>query len=398
MQGVFAAIVLGACVAASAQAAFTEQDEALHHACREEDIDEVGRLLDLGAAINSRNPKQLDGTALMSAAAMNRTGIALLLISRGADINAQGKTKRSSMMWTSRWGHQNMARILLGAGVDLTLKDASKMTALDLAHSKGQLHVEKLIEENVAKKIRDLYQEKKPEDMHLIPQMMFDYRTPIVGWKTPSMREQLLFERLEYMFNMPGQTVDAASIAEAMKAPLEEQDKELAEIEAAYEREAAEAAATKEKEEAEKEAAFANTKEGKLKTITDEITELYKTCKPEKLEELPGKLEKYQNAEETFLKNLKMECAKLKQGKAAPKRTMSEEEKETLFNAARDNDAAALAKELGVMKKIELKKRARTAGITQDELDEAGEAEDEAAAVIELILAKMRQEGYKQDL
>ena len=54
--------------------------------------------------------------------------------------------------------------------------------------------------------------------------------------------------------------------------------------------------------------------------------------------------------------------------------------------------------ELGVMKKIELKKRARTAGITQDELDEAGEAEDEAAAVIELILAKMRQEGYKQDL
>ena len=54
--------------------------------------------------------------------------------------------------------------------------------------------------------------------------------------------------------------------------------------------------------------------------------------------------------------------------------------------------------ELGVMKKIELKKRARTAGITQDELDEAGEAEDEAAAVIELILARMRQEGYKQDL
>ena len=31
----------------------------------------------------------MDGTALMSAAAMNRTGIALLLISRGADINAQ---------------------------------------------------------------------------------------------------------------------------------------------------------------------------------------------------------------------------------------------------------------------------------------------------------------------
>ena len=72
------------------------------------------------------------------------------------------------------------------------------------------------------------------------------------------------------------------------------QDKELDEIEAAYEREAAEKAAAKEKEEAEKEAAFANTKEGKLKKITDEITELYKTCQPEKLEELPGKLEKYQ--------------------------------------------------------------------------------------------------------
>lgn len=26
-------------------------------------------------------------------------------------------------------------------------------------------------QENVAKKIRDLYQEKKPEDMHLIPQV-----------------------------------------------------------------------------------------------------------------------------------------------------------------------------------------------------------------------------------
>eukprot|EP01043_Picozoa_sp_COSAG02_P115336 COSAG02_NODE_51691_length_312_cov_1.000000_1_plen_90_part_10 len=40
--------------------------------------------------------------------------------------------------------------------------------------------------------------------------------------------------------------------------------------------------------------------------------------------------------------------------------------------------------ELGAMKKSGVVKRARSIGITQEELDEAGDAEDEKVAVIEL--------------
>lgn len=50
-------------------------------------------------------------------------------------------------------------------------------------------------------------------------------------------------------------------------------------------------------------------------------------------------------------------------------------------------------RELGAMKKSELKKCARSLGVKQDKLDEAGDFEDETAVVVELILEKMRQEG-----
>jgi ankyrin repeat protein len=83
-----------------------------------------------------------------------------VLLKRGADVDIQGKTKRTALMWAARWGHQNMARILLAAGATLDLVDGSKMTALDLAASKGQVHVEKMIESGIAQKVRDFYQEK----------------------------------------------------------------------------------------------------------------------------------------------------------------------------------------------------------------------------------------------
>jgi hypothetical protein len=50
----------------------TEIDDELHLAAREGRVEDMERALDQGADINGRNPKQLMGTALMSAASLNR--------------------------------------------------------------------------------------------------------------------------------------------------------------------------------------------------------------------------------------------------------------------------------------------------------------------------------------
>ena len=55
---------------------------------------------------------------------------------------------------------------------------------------------------------------------------------------------------------------------------------------------------------------------------------------------------------------------------------------------------AELLARLAGLKKSELKKRARSAGVTQDELDQADDVEDERAAVVELIMAHEMLPAY----
>jgi len=82
MRLIGAALVLAA---AAAQAQTININQDLLAAARRGSLEEVGRLLDQGAAINSKN--RIGDTPLIMAAKNGKTALALLLLQRGADAN-----------------------------------------------------------------------------------------------------------------------------------------------------------------------------------------------------------------------------------------------------------------------------------------------------------------------
>ena len=84
------------------------------------DADQLRRLLDAGADVNARGPR--NQTGLMCAAQHGRTAVAQLLVGRGADLNATGKYQLTAIMLAVLNGHVDIVRILARAGADLTLQ------------------------------------------------------------------------------------------------------------------------------------------------------------------------------------------------------------------------------------------------------------------------------------
>ena len=85
------------------------------------------------------NAKMLGNTALHWAAYHGRKEIAELLITAGADMNAQGSISGwTPLHFAARWGHKEIAELLIAAGADVNAKGfAGKMTPLDVAIAKN---------------------------------------------------------------------------------------------------------------------------------------------------------------------------------------------------------------------------------------------------------------------
>uniref|UniRef100_A0A3Q3FGS7 KN motif and ankyrin repeat domains 4 n=1 Tax=Labrus bergylta TaxID=56723 RepID=A0A3Q3FGS7_9LABR len=104
-----------------------------------DDLEVVQQLLKLGD-INACS-RQAGQTALMLAVSHGRVAMVKLLLSCGADVNAQDREESTALMCASEHGHIHIVRLLLETGrCDISLKDKNGQTALSVAE--GASHKE----------------------------------------------------------------------------------------------------------------------------------------------------------------------------------------------------------------------------------------------------------------
>ncbi|KAK2835230.1 hypothetical protein Q5P01_015714 [Channa striata] len=99
-----------------------------------DDLEVAQQLLRLGD-VNAHS-RQAGQTALMLAVSHGRVAMVKLLLSCGADVNAQDREGSTALMCASEHGHTNIARLLLETGrCDTDLTDKNGQTALSVAEA-----------------------------------------------------------------------------------------------------------------------------------------------------------------------------------------------------------------------------------------------------------------------
>ncbi len=96
----------------------------LHKAAREGDADRVRELLDAGADVNVRNAdkQRLQYTPLHWAAHFGHLEIAELLISRGADLDAEDPAYSTPLYLAAEEGHPKVVEFLISKGAEVNVK------------------------------------------------------------------------------------------------------------------------------------------------------------------------------------------------------------------------------------------------------------------------------------
>ena len=92
------------------------------------DYTEVKKLIEEGANVNDR--EENGTTALIYASKEGHTDIAKLLIDEGADVNAQEYHGWTALMFASIKGQIDIAKLLIEEGADLDARDDNGYTAL----------------------------------------------------------------------------------------------------------------------------------------------------------------------------------------------------------------------------------------------------------------------------
>ncbi|XP_077389707.1 uncharacterized protein kank4 isoform X2 [Festucalex cinctus] len=109
-----------------------------------DDLEVAQQLLRLGD-VNARS-RQMGQTALMLAVSHGRLAMVKLLLSCGADVNAQDYEGSTALMCASEHGHTHIARLLLETGhCDTSLTDKNGQTAKDVAEGASHPDVVELI-------------------------------------------------------------------------------------------------------------------------------------------------------------------------------------------------------------------------------------------------------------
>jgi ankyrin repeat protein len=96
----------------------------LHKAAREGDADRVRELLDAGADVNVRNAdkQRLQYTPLHWATYYGHLEIAAILISRGADLDAEDPTYSTPLYLAAEQGHPKVVEFLISKGAEVNVK------------------------------------------------------------------------------------------------------------------------------------------------------------------------------------------------------------------------------------------------------------------------------------
>ncbi|XP_019953823.2 KN motif and ankyrin repeat domain-containing protein 1 [Paralichthys olivaceus] len=109
-----------------------------------DDLEVAQQLLRLGD-VNARS-RQAGQTALMLAVSHGRVAMVKLLLSSGADANAQDREGSTALMCASEHGHTHIARLLLETGrCDASLVDKNGQTALSVAESASHQEIVDLL-------------------------------------------------------------------------------------------------------------------------------------------------------------------------------------------------------------------------------------------------------------
>ena len=123
------------------------QTTPLHDAVIGGSIGLVKHLLDLGVAIDKKSSYKT--TALAYAASQGRAEIAMLLIERGADIEAQGEPADGPVLHSAaEGGSMIIVRALAERGANLQVKDQNRRTALHKAAYYGHSDVVEFLVDN----------------------------------------------------------------------------------------------------------------------------------------------------------------------------------------------------------------------------------------------------------
>jgi len=97
----------------------------------------------MGASVDDRGNKG-DLTPLMDAASQGHLEIVKLLISHGADVNAQSACGNSPLMYACSSGHEDIVKELLNAGARVEDNNENGHTPLMEAASSGHVSVAKV--------------------------------------------------------------------------------------------------------------------------------------------------------------------------------------------------------------------------------------------------------------
>ena len=99
----------------------SEADRALFDAAKEGNIEAVKQALNDGADVDSKD--EAGETSLNVTARKGHTGIAELLIAKGADVNAKEKMlDEAPLHLAARYGHSETVELLLAKGADVNAK------------------------------------------------------------------------------------------------------------------------------------------------------------------------------------------------------------------------------------------------------------------------------------
>ncbi|MCK6484499.1 MAG: ankyrin repeat domain-containing protein [Phycisphaerae bacterium] len=110
--------------------------KAVSNAAEKGNASELQRLITDGADINHRSG-MTGATALHDAAALNKPGMAHLLLTHGADIAAADDRGKTALHDASWYDHTDVAKMLLDKGADVDAVDRNGRTALHDAAEAG---------------------------------------------------------------------------------------------------------------------------------------------------------------------------------------------------------------------------------------------------------------------
>lgn len=107
-----------------------DRNTALIHAALNGNMEIMNLLINKGADINWKNPKDENRTPLMAAAENGKPEITRLLLEKGADANARLSSGMTALHFAAMKGHGEVMKLLLSSGADINAADESGTTAL----------------------------------------------------------------------------------------------------------------------------------------------------------------------------------------------------------------------------------------------------------------------------